>query len=76
MGVTCWGGDAPEKFGVFDRAVLSLFMMSWGNEWPKEAVPLQTEDGFINYPAAIYLSSYVILVNWTLLQVPRCFLVD
>ncbi len=42
-----------------------------GGGWPGEVIPLIDEDGTMNMIAVTFFTSYTIVVNWTLLQVPR-----
>ncbi len=61
---------APEHFGVFDRSFVTMFRIAAGEAWVEE-LPGVGDDGYINLGTVIFIISYVIIVEWTLLQV-RC----
>jgi len=76
LGTTIFGDDAPNDFGRFDQAVLSLFRVTAGMGWADQNLPMKTSDGGINWKVAVYLVSYIIVANWTLLQVCVAILLD
>ena len=42
--------------------------------WQVSSIPKIRSDGSLNYSFTIYVISYFVVVNWTLLQVCRRFL--
>ncbi len=76
MGTTIFGDEAPNEFGRFDLAVLSLFRVTAGMGWVDQDLPMKFPDGGINWKVAAYLVSYIIIANWTLLQVCVAILLD
>jgi hypothetical protein len=74
MGVTFFGNDAPEDFGKFDQACITLFRVTSGGAWV-DAIALNSEGG-INHKGAVFLVTYIFVVNWTLLQVSVAVLLD
>ncbi len=67
MGVTFFGDDAPEDFGKFDQACITLFRVTSGGTWV-ESITFNSA-GDINHKGALFLVTYIFVVNWTLLQV-------
>ena len=63
------------EMGNFSRAVVTLFRIAGGETWigepPDEGMPIINEQGFVNWGTAAFVMSFVVIVNWTLLQV-RC----
>ncbi len=76
LGTTIFGDEAPSDFGRFDQAVLSLFRVTAGMGWLDQDLPMKSSDGNINWTVAVYLVSYIIVANWTLLQVCVAILLD
>jgi hypothetical protein len=66
--VTYFKDVAPDQFGNFGRAFLSMFRISAGETWV-DSLPDRDEYGELNVGAAMYVCSYVVLVVWVLLQV-------
>ena len=71
LGVTFFGGVAPDNFGVFDLAFVTMFRIAGGEPWPWDSLPAQNADGSTNYGVICFFVSYIVLVNWTLLQVRK-----
>ena len=76
LGTTIFSDEAPNDFGRFDQAVLSLFRVTAGMGWADQNLPMRSPDGGINWKVAVYLVSYIIVANWTLLQVCVAILLD
>ena len=74
MGVTFFGAEAPEDFGKFDQAVITLFRVTSGGAWV-DAIAFDPVGG-INHKGAVFLVTYIFVVNWTLLQVSVAVLLD
>ena len=58
---------APQSFLKFDRAFVCMFRIAAGETWVDE-LPVVKEDGELNFAFASFLFSFVLIVNWTLLQ--------
>ncbi len=58
---------APQSFLKFDRAFVCMFRIAAGETWVDE-LPVVKEDGELNIAFASFLFSFVLIVNWTLLQ--------
>ena len=59
---------APDNFGVFDAAFLTLFYVTGGDPWP-DALPKFNEDGSANWVVAAYIMAYTMIEIWVILQV-------
>ncbi len=46
-----------------------MFRLTTDGGWP-EATPVNGEDGRVNWTGAAFCMSYIVLVNWVVLQVP------
>jgi hypothetical protein len=69
LGVTFFGDAAPDSFGAFDRAFITMFRVAAGEPWPWEQLPAKADDNTTNFGSVLFFFSYVVLINWTLLQV-------
>ena len=69
VGVAFFSDSAPEQFGIFGRGFVSLFRVTGGDPWPDAALPLLGENGEMNFGTVAFMMSYIIIVNWTFLQV-------
>ena len=69
LGVTFFGDASPDSFGAFDLAFITMFRVAGGEPWPWETLPAKESDGTTNFGVIFFFISYVVLVNWTLLQV-------
>jgi hypothetical protein len=68
IGVTLFSEIAPQDFGAFDRAFVSMFRLTAGETW-LDSLERFDENGQLNYTHAMFVLSYIILVVWVLLQV-------
>ena len=69
MGVTFFSDDAPLAFGAFDRAFITMFCITAGDTWVDEIPRISLDDSSLNYPFAIFIVTYIVVANWTVLQV-------
>jgi hypothetical protein len=69
MGVTFFSDIAPSAFGKFDRAFLTMFCITAGDTWVEEIPRVNPDDGTLNYPFMLFSITYIIVANWTILQV-------
>ncbi len=58
---------APEEFLRFDRAFVCMFRIAAGETWVEE-LPVVGEDGTLNLSMAVFIFSFILVVDWTLLQ--------
>jgi hypothetical protein len=61
---------APDNFGRFNRAFVSMFRLAAGETWV-EALPLLSQDGDIEWKSSLFICTYVIVNVWVVLQVRR-----
>jgi hypothetical protein len=72
MGVSIFGGQSPQEFGQFEQAFVTMFRLTTDGGWP-EMIPQYDEDGGVNWKCAAFMMSYIIVVNWVVLQVSQIF---
>jgi hypothetical protein len=68
LGVNFFSTVAPQSFLKFYRAFVCMFRIAAGETWVDE-LPVINEGGDLN----LFLFSFVLVVNWTLLQEPSVF---
>jgi hypothetical protein len=68
LGCSLFSEIAPESFSRFDRALAALFRIAADDTWV-EGVDVLDESGAVNWAIVGYVFSFVLIVNWTLLQV-------
>ena len=74
--VTFFGEGAPDQFETFVVGFVTLFRVAAGEPFFSDTFPMRQSDGTTNYGAVLFFISYVLLVNWTLLQACVAVLVD
>ena len=67
LGVSLYCEVAPEAFGKFNRAFVTMFRVTAGDTWV-DGMPTVLEDGDLNQGFAAFITSYVIVVVWLVLQ--------
>lgn len=75
IGVTFYADSSPEAFGNLSRAIISLFRIAAGETWV-EGMPVLLESDEVDWALGGYIVSFIIVVNWTLLQVSVAVLLD
>ncbi len=60
---------APDAFGKFNRAFVTMFRVTAGDTWV-DGMPTILQDGDLNQGFAAFITSYVIVVVWLVLQAP------
>ena len=75
IGVTFYDKSAPEDFGNLSRALITMFRIAAGETWI-EHQPVLRGDGTVDWATAGFIISYVLVINWTLLQVSVAVLLD
>ena len=73
LGVSFFADSAPEDFGNLSRAIISMFRIAAGETWI-EGKPILRDDGKVDWGTAAFIISYVVIINWTLLQVSLCYI--
>lgn len=68
IGVSFFADVDPDDFARFDRGFISLFKILAGDSWINGLDELNS-DGTMNVPAAVYICSFRLVVEWILLQV-------
>jgi hypothetical protein len=72
LGVNFFSATAPQSFLKFDRAFVCMFRVAAGETWVDE-LSIVNEGGDLNLSFAVFLFSFVLVVNWTLLQASVMF---
>jgi hypothetical protein len=75
MGVSFFSESSPDDFLHFDRSFLALFRVIAGETWI-DSLPMFNEDGGMNTIGFLFILSFVVINNWTLLQVSVAVLLD
>jgi hypothetical protein len=70
-----FGEEDEAEFGVFDRAFITLFQISCGMTWP-QYIPMIEANGTTDGRMAVYIISFVILINWVILQITVAILLE
>ncbi len=70
-----FGEEDGDEFGVFDRAFVTLFQISCGMTWA-QYIPMIESNGTTNGSLALYIISFVILINWVILQITVAILLE
>ncbi len=73
--MTYFSDSAPDEFGALDRAMVSLFRLPAGDAWV-EALPSTGGGGAVDYGVVAYLTSFILVVNWTLLPITLAIMVN
>ena len=64
------------SFAKFDRSIATLFRIAAGETWVDEMAVVDPETGQVDWLEGAYVFSYIVLINWTLLQVTVAVLID
>ncbi len=75
LGVSLFGDIAPDQFGKFNRAFVTLFKIAAGDTWI-DALPTLGPDGNLEWKPALFVCSFIVLSVWIVLQVSVAVLLD
>ena len=75
VGVSFFGYREPLLFGTFAQAIMVMFQLTAGDSWLEDMPPFN-ENGHIDGGVVAFTCSYIVIVNWTLLQVSVAVLLD
>ena len=70
IGVTFYDERSPEDFGNLSLAIISMFRIAAGETWI-DGIPIANEDSNVDWATGAFVISFVLIVNWTLIQVHR-----
>jgi len=70
--VSLFGDQSSLAFGELDRAIATLFRIAAGETWVPDMPVYDEKSGLVDWAVGCYVFSFVILVNWTLIQVFVC----
>ncbi len=66
---------APDQFGKFNRAFITLFRIAAGDTWV-DTLPTLGPDGDLVWKPALYVCSFIVCSVWIVLQVSVAVLLD
>ena len=66
--MTIFSNVAPDNFGVFEQALMTLFYVTGGDGWP-DALPKFNSDGSVNWIVALFIMLFTMVELWVVLQV-------
>ena len=75
LGVSLFAEVAPDQFGKFNRAFVTLFRIAAGDTWI-EPLPTLGPDGDLVWRPALFICSFIVLSVWVVLQVSVAVLLD
>ncbi len=61
----CRGAGGGSRF---DKGLVTMFKVAAGMGWP-ESLPAADSEGTLDYGAVCFFASFILVLNWTLLQV-------
>ena len=70
--VSLFGDKSSLEFGELNRAIVTLFRIAAGETWVPDMPVYDEKSGLVDWAVGCYVFSFVILVNWTLIQVLVC----
>ena len=75
LGVSLFADIAPDQFGRFNRAFVTLFRIAAGDTWI-DALPTLGPDGDLQWKPALFVCSFIVCSVWVVLQVSVAVLLD
>ncbi len=75
LGVSLFSDIAPDQFGKFNRAFVTLFKIAAGDTWI-ETLPTLTPNGDLEWKPALFVCTFIVLSVWIVLQVSVAVLLD
>lgn len=76
VGVNFYSKIDPDDFGNLSRAIVTLFRIAAGETWVDGMPIVKEETGRVDWPLGFYTFSFILVNNWTLLQVSVAVLLD
>lgn len=68
LGVALFKEQAPNSFGRFNRAFVSMFRIAGGETWI-DGLPFLDDTGDIYWKSTLFVCTYLVLNVWVVLQV-------
>ena len=75
IGVTFFSETAPADFGNLSLGIIALFRIAAGETWV-ESQDVSDGEGNVNWGTGAFVMSFILIINWTLLQVGMAVLLD
>ncbi len=75
LGVSLFADIAPDQFGRFNLAFITLFRIAAGDTWI-DTLPTLGPDGELVWQPALFVCSFIVCSVWVVLQVSVAVLLD
>ena len=75
LGVSLFSDLAPDQFGMFNRAFVTLFRIAAGDTWI-DSLPMLGPDGDLEWQPSLFVCSFIVCSVWVVLQVSVAVLLD
>jgi hypothetical protein len=75
LGVSLFADIAPDQFGRFNRAFVTLFRIAAGDTWI-DSLPTLGPDGDLQWQPALFICTFIVCSVWVVLQVSVAVLLD
>jgi hypothetical protein len=75
LGVSLFADIAPDQFGRFNLAFVTLFRIAAGDTWI-DTLPTLGPDGDLVWQPAVFVCSFIVCSVWVVLQVSVAVLLD
>ena len=75
LGVSLFADIAPDQFGMFNRAFITLFRIAAGDTWI-DSLPTLGPDGDLQWQPALFICTFIVCSVWVVLQVSVAVLLD
>ena len=75
IGIQLFRETVPDLFGSFGQAIIVMFQFTASGEWIDD-LPAYDENGTLDGTVVVFCASFIVVVNWTLLQVSVAVLLD
>ncbi len=73
--MSLFSDSAPDQFGMFNRAFVTLFRIAAGDTWI-DSLPTLGPDGNLEWKSALFICSFIVSSVWVVLQVSVAVLLD
>ena len=66
--MSLFSGEAPEQFGKFNRAFITLFRIAAGDTWI-DSLAMLGPSGDLEWKPSLFICSFIVVSVWVVLQV-------
>jgi hypothetical protein len=68
LGVSLFASEAPDQFGKFNRAFVTLFRIAAGETWI-DSLAMLGPNGDLEWRPSLFICSFIVVSVWVVLQV-------